>query len=52
MLSVFFMSAAYIQMHYKLLLSMEANTMKPDQTVLREQSDLGPYWLQQASKSL
>ena len=32
MLSVFFTSAAYIQMHLRLLLIMEANIMYPDQT--------------------
>ena len=45
------MSAAYIQVHFRHDLIMEANTMNPDQTapmdvfhfVCREQSDLSPY---------
>ena len=41
------MSAAYIQhvqVHFRQDLIMEANTMNPDQTAPREQSDLGPIW--------
>ena len=41
MLSVFFFtSAAYIQMHFRLLLIMEANTTYLIRLNLREQSDL------------
>ena len=36
------MSAAYIQVHFRQDLIMEANTMNPDQTAPMEQSDLGP----------
>ena len=38
------MSAAYIQVHFRLDLTMEANTMNPDQTAPKtwEQSDQGP----------
>ena len=35
----------YIQMSFRLLLIMEANTMNPDQTAPKEQSDLGSYCL-------
>ena len=41
-----FTSAAYLVMHFKLDFFMEANMMNPDQTVPKEQSDLGPYCLQ------
>ena len=40
------MSAAYIQVHFRLDIFMEANSMDPDQTAPKEQSDLGPYCLQ------
>ena len=43
MLSVF-MSAAYIQVHFKLDVFMEASNMNPSQN--SEQSDLGPHCLQ------
>ena len=35
--------------HFWLLYIMEANTMDPDQTAPWEQSDLGPYYLQECS---
>ena len=35
------MSATYIQMQSRQPLIMKANTMNPDQTAPREQSDLG-----------
>ena len=38
------MSAAYIQVHFRLDNFMEANNMNPDQTALK--SDLGPYCFQ------
>ena len=39
--------AAYIQVHFRLNIIMEANTMNPDQTAPKmEQSDLGPCCLQ------
>ena len=38
-----FMSAAYIQVHFRLDFFMEANNMNPDQTAAWKQSDLGPY---------
>ena len=41
-----FTSAAYIQVQFRLDFIMEANTMNPDQTASKEQSDLGPYKLQ------
>ena len=41
------MSAAYIQVHFRHDLIMEANTMNPNQTAPREQPDLGPYCLPQ-----
>ena len=37
------MSATYIKAHLRQDNIMEANTMNPDQTAPREQSDLGPY---------
>ena len=40
---LFFMSAAYIQVHFRLDFVMEANTMSPDQTACKDQSD--PYCL-------
>ena len=40
------MSAANIQVHFRLDFIMEANTMNPDRTAPLEQSDLGPYCLQ------
>ena len=43
-MSVFFMSAAYLQVHFRLDLFMEANNITPDQTASK--SDLGPYCLQ------
>ena len=39
-----FMSAAYIQVHFRLDFYVEANNVDPDQTALK-QSDLGPYCL-------
>ena len=39
------MSAAYIQVPFRLDIFIEANNMNTDQTALREQSDLGPYIL-------
>ena len=45
MLSVFFMCAAYTQVHLRLDFLMQTNNMNPDQTALEEQSDLGPYCL-------
>ena len=42
MLSVF-MSAAYLQVHFRLDLIMEANTITLIRLLLREQSDLSPY---------
>ena len=36
-------SAAYIQVHFRGDLIMEVNTVNPDQTASREQSDLGRY---------
>ena len=36
------MSAAYIQMRFRLNFIIEENTMNPDQTAPWEQSDLGP----------
>ena len=36
------MSAAYIQVLFRLDFSMEANYMSPDQTAPWDQSDLGP----------
>ena len=41
----FFLSAAYIQVHFKQDFFMEANNIYPNQ-IPREQSDLGPYCLQ------
>ena len=41
-----FRPAAYIQVHFKLDFIMEANTMDPDQTAPKEQSDLCTYCLQ------
>ena len=41
-----FMSAAFIQVYFRLDLFMEANNMNPNQTAQSEQSDLGPYCLQ------
>ena len=38
-----FTSVAYIQKHLKPDFIMEANTMNPDQTAPKEQSNLGPY---------
>ena len=40
------MSAAYIQVHFRLDFFKEATSMNPDQTAHKEQSDLGPYCLQ------
>ena len=40
------MSAACIQVHFKIDFSMESNNMNPDQTAAKEQADLGPYCLQ------
>ena len=40
------MSVAYIQMHSQTMFITEANTKNPDQTAPKEQSGLGPYWLQ------
>ena len=37
-----FTSAAYIQVHFRPDLFMEANNINPDQTALKEQSDLSP----------
>ena len=39
------MSAAYIQVLFRLNFIMEAHTMNTDQTAPKEQSDLGPYCL-------
>ena len=42
-----FTSAAYIQVHFRLDIIMEANTMNPGQTAPPwEQSDLDPYCFQ------
>ena len=41
-----FTSAALIKVHVSLEIFMEANNMNPDQTAPKEQSDLGPYCLQ------
>ena len=48
------MSAEYFQLHFKLSLIIEVNTINPDQTAPRsnqtatnKQSDLGPYCLQE-----
>ena len=41
-----YMSAAYIQVHFRLDFFMKANSIDPDQTAPKEQSDLGPYCLQ------
>ena len=40
------MSAAYIQVNFRLDFYMEANNMNPDQTAIWKQSDLGPFCLQ------
>ena len=40
------MSAAYIQVYFRLDNIMEAKNMNPDKTAPNEQSDLGPYCLQ------
>ena len=39
------MSAAYIQVHFRLDIFMEANNMNTDQTAPWEESDPGPYIL-------
>ena len=39
-------SAAYNQMHFRLVFVMETNTVNPDQTDPKEHIDLGPYCLQ------
>ena len=39
------MSASYIQVHFRLDF-MEVNTMNPNQTALKERSDLATYRLQ------
>ena len=40
------MSAANIQMHFRLEFFMDVNNMNPDQSAPWEQTDLGPYCLQ------
>ena len=40
------MSAAYIQMPFRLVFVTEANTINPDQTDPKEHIDIGPYCLQ------
>ena len=40
------MSAAYIQVHFRLDFIKEAKNMNPDQTASKDQSDLGHYCLQ------
>ena len=45
-LHIFKSLSAYIQVLIRVDFFMEANNMDPDQTAPKEQSDLGPYFLQ------